>query len=190
MNIRSKKLWAGTLAMGAAGSLGLTLMTSAAPAEQAERGTPTITMERDGRQLFFAGPETIDPGQSLRILNNTNPDKVGPHTFSLAQEDILPKTIGQFKACAKVEPGTACRKVFKAHEVGPQGPGKEVVDFGKKGWNLMFREQGSEGDSWVTLEEGGDYTAPVSAVPGKTLTYFCAIHPDMQGEIQVNTPVK
>jgi plastocyanin len=192
VKIRSKKLWAGTLAVGAAGALGLTFMTSAAPAEQAQRGTPTITMERDGNQLYFSGPETIEPGQTLRIVNNTNPQQIGPHTFSLTQDNIRPKTIGQFKACGKAEPGTACRKVFKAHEVDfeKEKVGKKVADFGKEGWNLMFRKQGSEGDSWFALKENASYEAQVSAKPGKTLTYFCAIHPDMQGEIQVTNQVK
>lgn len=190
--IRSKKLWASAAATGAAGALGLALVAPAAPAEEAQGGTPTIAMVQDGNQLSFEGPDNINPGENLRIVNQTDPQQIGPHTFSLTQEDIIPKTIGQFKACAKAEPGTACRKVFKAHEVNfeKEEIGKKVVDFGKSGWNLMFREQGHQGDSWVALKEGAEYTAEVSARPGKTLTYFCAIHPDMQGEIQVNSPVK
>ena len=190
--IHSRKLWAGTLAAGVTAALGLTFVTSSAPAESEQRGTPTITMVQDGDQLSFEGPDSILPGQTLRIVNDTDPEQIGPHTFSLTKQNLIPSNGNEAKACFKVEPGTACKKVFRAHDVNleKEKVGKKVVDDGKAGWNLMFRDQGFTGDSWFALQENADHERVVSAEAGKTLSYFCAIHPEMQGSIEVENPVK
>ena len=190
--IHSRKLWAGTLAAGATAALGLTFVTSSAPAESEKRGTPTIQMVQDGNELRFEGPDSILPGQTLRILNTTDPQQIGPHTFSLTKQNLIPSNGNEAKACGKIEPGTACKKVFRAHDVNfeKEKVGKRSVDDGKEGWNLMFRDQGFTGDSWFALQENADTERVVSAKPGKTLSYFCAIHPEMQGSIDVLNPVK
>ena len=190
--IRSKKLWASAAATGAAGALGLALVAPAAPAEEAKRGTPTIAIVQDGNQLSFEGPDTVNPGENLRVVNTTDPQQVGPHTFSLTKQNLIPSNGNEAKACGKLEKDTVCDNIAKAHEVNLQNGrvGKKFVDSGKEGCNLLFRDQGQKGDSWYTEEENDSKTEVVSARPGKTLSYFCVIHPEMQGEIQVNTPTK
>ena len=190
--IRSKKLWASAAVTGAAGALGLALVAPAAPAEEAQRGTPTITIEQDGNELFFSGPDQINPGSDLRIVNLTDPQQVGPHTFSLTKQSLIPSNANEAKACGKLEKDTVCDNIAKAHEVNFQNGnvGKKFVDSGKEGWNLLFRDQGQKGDSWFTQQQKDSKTEVVSARPGKTLSYFCVIHPEMQGEIQVNIPTK
>jgi hypothetical protein len=47
------------------------------------------------------------------------------------------------------------------------------------------------GDSWFTGEKkrGTSIEQPVSATAGTTLYFMCAIHPFMQGSIEVVAPV-
>jgi plastocyanin len=184
-----KRAAAGMVATCAAGALALGA-TGTASAEDERRGGVTIEMVQEGQQLSFDGPPTVFRGENLTIVNSTDPSQVGPHTFSLTQKSLIPDSGPEFDACHKAEPGSACRKVFRAHEVNfeERKVGKKVVDDGKEGWNLMFREQGFTGDSWFALKQNAEYSNTVSAPAGKTLSYFCAIHPEMQGEIDVVGP--
>jgi hypothetical protein len=47
---------------------------------------------KDSKGLRFEAPKTIVNGEDLEIVNQTNPHKVGPHTFSLVTKSSLPKT--------------------------------------------------------------------------------------------------
>jgi len=186
------KVLAGTLA---AGLLGTFALGSAGPASAVDerRGDPTITMERDGDELFFTGPEFVARGNTLTIVNNTNPQQIGPHTFTIVDADLRPNSQSEAKDCFKGKPGNICTRIFKAHDVNLQKEtvGKKVVEKGKPGWDKRFRKQGDgKGDSWFALSEGAEHTRVVSARPGKTLAYFCVIHPEMQGEITVGRPVR
>ena len=188
--IKSKRLVSGVLAAGAATALAFNVTGSASAEGERERGTPTISMEQDGNNLFFSGPDFVSPGSQLRIVNNTNSQEVGPHTFSLTKKNLIPSNANEARDCGRLEKETVCDNIAKAHEVNLQNGnvGKKFVDSGKEGWNLLFRDQGKKGDSWYTEEEGDDKTKVVSARNGKTLSYFCVIHPEMQGEIQVEFP--
>lgn len=148
-------------------------------------------MEFDGSgPPSFSGPDFISPGSDLRIVNNSNPQEIGPHTFTLVKQNLIPNSRDEFKACGRGDKGSVCRQVYKAHEVDFENEqvGKRFVDDGKDGWNLLFRKQGAKGDSWFTDEEGAQKTETVSARPGKTLSYFCVIHPEMRGQIEVAFP--
>lgn len=189
----SKRLASGFAAAGAATVLVFNLTGSASAQGESERGsTATITIEQDGNDLFFSGPDQINKGENLRIVNTTNSQQVGPHTFSLAKQSLIPSNADEAKSCGRLEKKSVCDNIAKAHKVNLQTGevGRKFVDSGKEGWNLLFRKQGKKGDSWYTEEEGDEKTEVVSAREGKTLSYFCVIHPEMQGEITVNNPVK
>jgi hypothetical protein len=182
--IRSKKLWAGTLAATAAAGLGLTLVTTA-PADTERRGSPkTIRMVLTQGPLFN-GPDTIVSGQSLRILNRTKVQDIGPHFFSIFTEDSLPTTNQEIRACARIE-FAPCENVAKAHNVSRTfNVRRRNVDRGANGWDSAFTSE-SQGDSWFTDEKRESETRTISAEPGSTLYYICVIHPQtMTGSIQV-----
>ena len=91
----------------------------------------------------------------------------------------------QIKACEKKLKGI-CGAIVKWHDVDLQTGeiGENPVEVGKQGWD----RQGSlkrKGDSWVAERKGQTFTRKVTATPGKTLHFFCAVHPEMQGEIEV-----
>lgn len=143
----------------------------------------TITMELEGKNVFFDGPSSIDSGQELAIVNNTNPRQIGPHTFTLVEKSELPKSKQEIKDCEKFK-AEFCLRILEAHKVNlkKETIGKPSVDVGKTGWDRSF---GKKGDSWVAQTEGEEEDRVVSAKPGTKLFYFCLVHPVMQGKLKV-----
>lgn len=142
-------------------------------------------VQTDAQKLAFKGPESVDRGDSLRVVNKTNPEQVGPHTFSLVRHHTYPSK-GEYKDCGKLEPGTICREIAEWHNVF--GEPQFVVDVKKPGWDKMgdFQE---EGDSWFTESEGDSDTREVTHGRKGNLVFICAVHPDMKGVVAVNQPL-
>jgi hypothetical protein len=135
--------------------------------------------------LFFQHPKTVHQGDSLRIVMKTDPKKVGPHTFSLVKQSKIPTTVKQEKKCF---PAGICGVIAAWHGVtGPNTPpSKNPAKAGKPGWDKMGSSRRDKGDSWFTGNKpGASFTQVVSAKPGTTLTFMCAIHPFMHGKIKV-----
>jgi len=165
----------------------LTAALIAAPTVAQDDGAPeppTITMKAQGKRLLFDGPATVRKGEELRIVNDTSVAKHGPHSFSLAKDSVLPKTVKQFKEC--FTPGKLCLEIALAHKFNPKTEkvAKPIVEVGGKGWNRSFNGERA-GDSWYTETKGESYSRRVTASAGKTLSFICAVHPDMQGKIKV-----
>jgi hypothetical protein len=183
------RLAGAAVALGACAVVGIGGSASAtSPATKVNPGVTKITMEfdRKNKDLFFDGPATVPAGDQLKIVNNTNPRAVGPHTFSLVREKDLPTSKNQIKACGKKLKGI-CGAIVRWHDVNIDTGevGENPVDVGKNGWD----EKGSlkrKGDSFVfDRGRGQKFKRPVTAPVGKTLYYICAVHPVMQGQIDV-----
>ena len=173
-------------AVVAVGAGGVASISAAAPnADKAGGGkTAKIKMEAQGKDLFFSGPKKVEKGTKLKIVNKTLPSKVGPHTFTLIKKNRLPKTKQEIKKCENVKLAVCVNAVQGAR--GRPADTFEVnrpkVEVGRKGWDKSF---GKTGDSWFTEPQGAHNTRKVSANDGKTLYYFCLVHPFMQGKIKV-----
>ena len=159
---------------------------TASPEQGKASDAAVIKMEQDGHELFFSYPETVEHGQVLKIKNATDPRKVGPHTFSLAQRSTFPRTEDAIKACAKKFKGICGAIAINWHQFDPQTQelGRNPSEAGKKGWD----EQGNlkhRGDSWVAEREGAVFKQNVKAQAGDTLHFICAVHPEMIGKIHV-----
>lgn len=171
-------------AVAVAGSA--TLLSAGAQAgddgQERAKETATLTMAADGKDLFFEGPGRVDAGAKLKIVNDTKPKVVGPHSFSLVKKADLPKNKQEGKDCENLE--GICGKIAQAHEIDLETfeIGKPDVDVGKKGWDAIF---GKEGDTWFTQEKGEKESRKVTAKAGTTLYYLCAVHPNMQGKLRV-----
>jgi hypothetical protein len=176
-----------TAAVAALGAL--TVVVAGGPATasiSSKAGATVITMERDGKDLFFDGPATVESGTALKVKNKTNPAQVGPHTFSLVREKTLPETHEQIHKCQKEFKGI-CGQIIRWHEVDLDTGevGENPVDVGKKGWDREG-DRKRKGDSWVAEKgKGESFKREVTAPAGKTLTFICAVHAKMQGEITV-----
>ena len=174
------------VALSALGALtAVALGGGAATASTSSKGATVIKMERDGKKLFFTAPETVEAGTNLKIKNKTNPRQVGPHTFSLVKPNDIPTKPKAIKKCAK-KFVKICGAIVQWHEVDLETGevGENPVEVGKQGWDRQGNLK-RKGDSWVAERKGQAFARKVAAKPGKTLHYFCAVHPEMQGAIEV-----
>jgi hypothetical protein len=174
-------------ALGALTVVGIGGGSATAAKTKAKPGVTKVKIEfdRKDKRLYFDAPESVAAGDELQIKNNTNPRAVGPHTFSLVREEDLPEGHDQIKACEKKFAGI-CGAIAKWHDVDVQTGqvGENPVEVGKQGWD----RKGSlkrKGDSWFTATKGEKFQREVTADPGKELYFICAVHPFMQGEIDV-----
>ena len=168
--------------VGALGAFGALAMVGAgaggAAASTDKAGATVITMDRDGKDLFFSGPEAVISGSDLKIKNKTNPRQVGPHTFSLVKRSQLPRTMKQMENCFGRGP---CDDLALAHgAVNPdtgeeQEPTTPLVNVGAAGFNRP-------GDS-VLIPPGGRTKVKITGSSDKY--YLCAIHPWMLGKVDV-----
>lgn len=147
----------------------------------------TVLMKLVKGKLLFDAPKTIVAGEDLKVLNKTNPRQVGPHTFSLVTQGSLPKTPKARQLC--FTPKHICMSIAKWHGVKGNGPVKvNPVETGVAGWDTLGNLN-KEGDSWFTGNKPKtSITQPVSVdtSAGPSRIYFlCAIHPEMQGSINV-----
>ena len=147
----------------------------------------TIYMKADKKGLRFVGPKTIVAGEELKIVNQSNPRKVGPHTFSLVTQSSLPKTPKDRQLCFTA--GHICKSIAFWHGVQGNGPVKiNPVKAGAPGWDTPGSLR-RDGDSWFTgSKPGTSFSQEVTAdnFGEPTRIYFiCAIHSFMQGSINV-----
>jgi hypothetical protein len=138
--------------------------------------------------LRFVAPKTIASGAELEVLNQTNPRQVGPHTFSLVTKGSIPQTGKAVKSC--FTPKHICMAIAKWHGTNGNGPvTKNPAKAGLDGWDTLGSVT-KKGDSWFTGEKapGTSITQPVTAAAGTTIYFMCAIHPWMQGHMEVLPP--
>jgi hypothetical protein len=125
--------------------------------------------------LRFA-PGTV-PVRSGGTVTMTDLAAGEPHTLSIVKRSDVPRTASQVNNC------TICAKIGVSHGVNPNGPpsppSHPVVNAGAPGFN-------TPGDSIVIGPKGAPkVTFKVTAKPGTTLYFICALHPWMQGRFQV-----
>jgi hypothetical protein len=148
--------------------------------------TDQVKIELTKGKLKFVAPESVTVGDQLEIVNETNPKQVGPHTFSLVTKGSVPKTAGQRKAC--FTPKHICLAIAKWHGFNPKTEKISInpAKAGPAGWSTMGNATGKKGDSWFTGEKkGGHFSQEVTAEPGTTLYFVCAVHPWMHGQVKV-----
>lgn len=148
--------------------------------------TDVIKIELTGGKLKFVAPATVGYGDQLEIENETNPHQVGPHTFSLVTKGSIPKTPNARKNC--FTPKHICLAIAKWHGFNPKTEKISInpAKAGPEGWSTMGNATGKKGDSWFTGEKpGGSITQQVTAAPGTTLYFQCAVHPWMHGKVTV-----
>ena len=151
--------------------------------------TDVISIELTKGKLKFVGPEAVSVGDQLEIVNKTKPSQVGPHTFSLVTKGSLPKTPKARKGC--FAPKHICLAIAIWHGFNPKTEQitKNPVKAGAAGWSTAGNATGKKGDSWFTEKKGETLSQEVTAAAGSTLYYLCAVHPWMQGKVNVVAPV-
>lgn len=181
---------AALLLLGAGSTVAVAGSTSAGSSQTLLPLTATIYMKADRKGIRFVGPKTIEAGASLKVVNQSDPRKIGPHTFSLVTKGTLPKTPNARRLC--LAKGHICRSIARWHGVKGHGPVKEnPAEAGLPGWDTLG-DNNRQGDSWFTGNKPGtSFSQQVSAdiATGPTRVYFlCAIHPWMQGSAEIVPP--
>lgn len=149
--------------------------------------TATVYMKADRKGIRFVAPKTVAAGESLRVLNQSDPKRVGPHTFSLVTKGSLPKTPNARRLC--FTKNHICKAIANWHGVKGNGPVKKnPAEAGLAGWDTLGSVT-KKGDSWFTGNKKGTsfeqpVTVDVSAGPSR-IYFLCAIHPWMQGSTEV-----
>jgi plastocyanin len=123
---------------------------------------------------FAPGRISIKSGETLTFEHGDRTQD--PHTLSIVNKDEVPASIDDVFNCGA--PGTVCSDVFNQFPGEPTGP--MFVD-------ATGTDAGIDGRlDTLFITPGGSISAPVTAPSGSTLYFICAIHPWMQGEIDVN----
>jgi len=165
---------AGLVALAAVGALA------------ASASAATVYIKGGHSGLRFEAPKTLINGEELEVVNQTNPHKVGPHTFSLVTKGSLPKTAKARQLC--FTPKHICRAIATWHGVKGNGPVKTNPVIGPSGWSALGSLT-KTGDSWFTGEKPGTSIVEPTAFDTSTgpqrIYFLCAIHPWMQGTINV-----
>jgi hypothetical protein len=163
-----------------AAAFGVSSLASATGATHHAKSGVTVkrVFMRGNKNPHFVAPKSIHTHDKLKIINETDPQKIGPHTFSMVQKRDIPQTNQEIKNCHKK--GHICKHIFRWHKDGKVNP----VQVGRHGWdvegNLKHR-----GDSWVAFHEGSHFRQRVPESAPKVITFMCAIHPFMHGSIVV-----
>jgi len=123
---------------------------------------------------FSPGPVTVASGGTI-IWQHAD-DTEEPHTATIVEQSDLGDTFLEVFGC--LEPGGVCEQALTAHfTFGPVldafGPGNPAApEFNEVGDSILFFH-------------GESVAVTITAPPGTNLYYLCAIHPWMQGIIQV-----
>lgn len=150
--------------------------------------TDVITIELAKGKLKFVAPETVTRGNQLEIVNKTNPKQVGPHTFSLVVNSALPKTKPARQKC--FTPKHICLAIAQWHGFTPKTERITInpAKAGAEGWSTPGSTS-KKGDSWFTEKKGETFAQEIAASAPPTLHFICAVHPWMQGKVNVASPI-
>jgi plastocyanin len=138
-----------------------------------------------GDNVRFNRNTTVKSGGTVKIVNKSG-EEVGPHTVSLLKKSALPTTLARAEECFEFK--GVCGPLVAAHVVDPANPeappGRMLFDTGDEGFDTMGDRQTAGDSLFMAPGQGG--SIKVTAKKGSKLTYFCAVHPWMQGKIKVN----
>jgi plastocyanin len=128
---------------------------------------------------FSPGTISVQSGATLTFEYGDKEQE--PHTLTIVPKGSLPKTADQVMNCA------ACQKLAVGHLKNPKAPPDDSNPIVH--WTLNKGRPGLDtvGDSLAIQPDAKhkSISVQVSAKPGTTLYFLCALHPWMQGKIVV-----
>ncbi len=163
----------------AASALAWTSLASGAGSSSAPNRVVVKAVMKGNQMAYVLSGDSIQSGGKLVIKDPSG----APHTLSLVTKNLVPRTRAQMQNCFKT--GHICRAIAKWHKAPNNGPPKvNPVDVGKPGWDTEGNLN-RKGDSVFFTPKKPAATRVVSAAPGTTLHFICAVHPEMHGTLHV-----
>ncbi len=126
---------------------------------------------------------TVKSGGTISIVNLAASD--GPHTFSVVTKSQRPLTTKQIGAC---DQGSGiCRTIAEEFGATPGAnkPPKFLFVNNGKGTNTPPNIDGPGDMAFIAPKQKAKVTLKVTAKPGTTLYFICAVHPWMQAKLVV-----
>ena len=121
----------------------------------------------------------VRSGGTITIVNLAASD--GPHTFSVVRKSDLPRTVNQINNC------TICQTIAREHGANPNSntPPKFLFVENGTGTNTAPNVDRPGDSAFVAPTQNAKVTLKVTAKPGTTLYFMCAVHPWMQAKLIV-----
>jgi hypothetical protein len=121
----------------------------------------------------------VSSGGTITVVNLAASD--GPHTFSVVKKSDLPRTVQQINNCK------ICQTIAHEHGANPNSnaPPKFLYVENGKGTNTAPNVDQPGDSAFVAPVQKAKVTLKVTAKPGTTLYFMCAIHPWMQAKLIV-----
>ena len=175
-----------TMALVAVATLGVLAPAAGAAPKQNEIRITGGPIYKPGKMIGdnvrFNATTTVKSGGTVKVVNK-GAVEAGPHTVTLLKKAALPTTMAKAEKCFEFK--GACAPLAAAHQLNPetQEPAVPLYDAGGAGFDTMGDDDVAGDSAFFPPGQGG--SIKVSARKGSTLTYFCAVHPWMQGKISV-----
>ena len=121
----------------------------------------------------------VSSGGTITIVNLAASD--GPHTFSVVSKVDLPRTVSQINNCK------ICLTLAKEHGANPgsNAPPKFAYVENGTGTNTPPNVDRPGDSAFIPPKQKAKVTLKVTAKPGTTLYFMCAVHPWMQAKLIV-----
>jgi hypothetical protein len=121
----------------------------------------------------------VKSGGTITVVNLAASD--GPHTFSVVTKSALPRTVAQVNNCK------ICATIAREHGANPNSnaPPKFLYVENGKGTNTAPNIDQAGDSAFVAPQQHAKVLLKVTATPGTTLYFMCAIHPWMQAKLIV-----
>lgn len=179
-----RKLLVGVVALGVIGGGGAVAMAAAKAPKHTSIDAVTSTKVKINRYVqdgtrWQKDVYNVKSGGTITITNLSASQ--GPHTFSVVKKSDLPKTAGEINNCK------ICQTIAQEHGADPnsQAPPKfNFVDNGT-GTNTAPNVDQPGDSAFIPPVQKAKVTLTVTAKPGTTLYFLCAVHPWMQAKLIV-----
>jgi hypothetical protein len=182
--MRQRKLLAGITALGVVvGGSAAALAASTVPKHTTINAVTSTAVKinryiQDGTR-WQKDVYHVKSGGKITIVNLAWTD--GPHTFSVVKKGQLPRTVNQINNCA------ICQTLAREHGADPnsQAPPKFLFVENGTGSNTPPNVDRPGDSAFIAPTPHANVTLTVTAKPGTTLYFMCAIHPWMQAKLVV-----
>ncbi len=179
-----RKLLAGVTALGLVGGGSAVAMAAASAPKHTTINAVTSIAVKINRYVqnqtrWQNDVYQVKSGGTITVVNLSASD--GPHTFSVVKKTDLPKTAKQINNCR------ICNTIAQEHGANPQSqaPPKFFFVENGKGTNTAPNVDQPGDSAFIAPTQKAKVTLKVTAKPGTTLYFICAVHPWMQAKLLV-----